>query len=95
VFAPDKEHIHHQLQKVGHSHRQAVLLMYFWSILMAGAALAITFINGRAVVGTIVGSALFLIFLSYVPRRVADRRRARRAAVSDPMSEPQVGTKPV
>jgi UDP-GlcNAc:undecaprenyl-phosphate GlcNAc-1-phosphate transferase len=94
VFAPDKEHIHHQLQNLGHSHRQAVLLMYFWSVLMAGSALAITFVNGRLVVGTIVGSAVFLIFLSFLPRRLADRRRARRAA-REALPEPQVGTKPV
>ena len=36
VFAPDKDHLHHQLQEIGHTHRQAVLLMYFWSILLAG-----------------------------------------------------------
>ena len=26
----DKEHIHHRLMEVGHSHRQSVLLMYLW-----------------------------------------------------------------
>ncbi|HWC32801.1 MAG TPA: MraY family glycosyltransferase, partial [Actinomycetota bacterium] len=28
VFRPDKEHIHHRLLEIGHTHRQAVLLMY-------------------------------------------------------------------
>jgi UDP-GlcNAc:undecaprenyl-phosphate GlcNAc-1-phosphate transferase len=67
VFAPDKQHIHHQLQQIGHTHRQAVLLMYFWSLLLAGAALTVTFVNGRLVVGTIAASALFLILLSFLP----------------------------
>ena len=34
--AADKEHIHHRLMEIGHSHRQAVLLMYLWSALVAG-----------------------------------------------------------
>ncbi|HEX9235419.1 MAG TPA: MraY family glycosyltransferase, partial [Actinomycetota bacterium] len=28
IFAPDKEHIHYQLQEIGHTHRRAVLIMY-------------------------------------------------------------------
>ena len=94
VFAPDKEHIHHQLRELGHSHRQAVLLMYFWSALLVGAALAVAFLNGRVVVGTIVGAALALILVSFLPRRIIERRRARRAAGeaqrSDPIPDPTV-----
>jgi UDP-GlcNAc:undecaprenyl-phosphate GlcNAc-1-phosphate transferase len=99
VFAPDKQHIHHQLQQIGHTHRQAVLLMYFWSLLLAGAALTVTFVNGRLVVGTIAASALFLILLSFLPRRIVDGHR-RKVAARQPATErgqiadPGVGTKP-
>src|SRR5439155_7023606 len=31
VTHADKEHIHHRLMDFGHSHREAVLLMYLWS----------------------------------------------------------------
>jgi len=81
IFAPDKEHLHHQLQQIGHTHRRTVLIMYFWSILLAGSGLAVSFVNGRALVGTIVGGAIALIVATYVPSRIAKARRARiRAA---------------
>ncbi|MGW3090394.1 MraY family glycosyltransferase [Streptomyces sp. NPDC001108] len=34
-FAADKGHLHHRLLQLGHSHRRAVLLMYFWSALFS------------------------------------------------------------
>jgi len=39
----DKEHIHHRLLAMGHSQRQAVLLLYFWTALFCGAGVAIKF----------------------------------------------------
>jgi UDP-GlcNAc:undecaprenyl-phosphate GlcNAc-1-phosphate transferase len=47
VFHADKEHLHHRLMDLGHGHRQAVLVMYVWSALAAGAALAFS-ILGRS-----------------------------------------------
>src|SRR5207244_12928545 len=69
VFAPDKEHIHHQLRQIGHTHRRAVLIMYYWAILLAGSGLAVSFINGRLIVGAILAVALALIVVPVVPRR--------------------------
>jgi UDP-GlcNAc:undecaprenyl-phosphate GlcNAc-1-phosphate transferase len=80
VFAPDKEHLHNQLQEIGHTHRQAVLLMYFWAILLAGSGLAVSFINGRALVGGILGGAVVLILATYFPRRIQRGRQKRRDA---------------
>jgi UDP-GlcNAc:undecaprenyl-phosphate GlcNAc-1-phosphate transferase len=77
IFAPDKEHIHHQLREIGHTHRQAVLIMYFWSMLLAGSALAIAFVNGRLVVGSIMATSLVLIAATFLPRRIREARRAR------------------
>nr|WP_221199639.1 MraY family glycosyltransferase [Nocardioides soli] len=34
-FAPDKQHLHHRLLEIGHSHRRAVLIMYLWAALVA------------------------------------------------------------
>ena len=34
-FAPDKEHLHHQLQDIGHSHQGAVLVFYHWTALVS------------------------------------------------------------
>ena len=46
VTHADKEHIHHRLMDFGHSHRQAVLLMYLWSALISGGALAVAYWTG-------------------------------------------------
>ncbi|MFH1742547.1 MAG: MraY family glycosyltransferase, partial [bacterium] len=37
-FAPDREHIHHRLLRLGLSHRQAVLLLHALCLLLAGSA---------------------------------------------------------
>jgi UDP-GlcNAc:undecaprenyl-phosphate GlcNAc-1-phosphate transferase len=40
-FAPDKQHLHHRLLEIGHSQRQAVLVMYLWAgALAVGSAVA-------------------------------------------------------
>ena len=45
VFHADKEHLHHRLMDLGHGHKQAVIVMYVWSALAAGAGLAFTFLD--------------------------------------------------
>jgi UDP-GlcNAc:undecaprenyl-phosphate GlcNAc-1-phosphate transferase len=59
----DKEHLHHHLMDIGHGHREAVLLMYLWSLLLSAGALAVWAINGRLKVGLILlgVAALFLV----------------------------------
>jgi UDP-GlcNAc:undecaprenyl-phosphate GlcNAc-1-phosphate transferase len=64
----DKEHIHHRLMDVGHSHRGAVLLMYLWSALISASALAVGLINGRLVVGIIMVVAVVLFAITAYPR---------------------------
>ncbi|HEX7463600.1 MAG TPA: MraY family glycosyltransferase [Actinomycetota bacterium] len=82
----DKEHIHHRLLDIGHSHRQAVLLMYMWSALISVCALAVAFINGRVLVLMIVAGAVALA--AVLPRLVRDRTprgsdRLRGVAAAD------------
>ena len=67
----DKEHIHHRLMDIGHSHRQAVLLMYLWSALIAGAALVVAYVDGRFLVGAILISAI--VVATVLPRLIRDR----------------------
>jgi len=43
-FDADRQHLHHRLQNMGHSHRQSVLLMYLW------AALFVSLVVGLSVV---------------------------------------------
>jgi UDP-GlcNAc:undecaprenyl-phosphate GlcNAc-1-phosphate transferase len=70
----DKEHIFHHLMDIGHGHRGAVLLMYLWSALVCGSALAIGVIDGRLVAGAIVGCALVLFLVTALPRLLERRR---------------------
>jgi UDP-GlcNAc:undecaprenyl-phosphate GlcNAc-1-phosphate transferase len=71
VSHADKEHIHHRLMDIGHSHRQAVLLMYLWSALISGCALAVAFVDGRILVASILVVALLVA--TVLPRLVRDR----------------------
>jgi UDP-GlcNAc:undecaprenyl-phosphate GlcNAc-1-phosphate transferase len=70
----DKEHIFHRLMDIGHGHRQTVLLMYLWSALVSGSALAIGVIDTRLVAGAIVGCALVLFLVTALPRFLERRR---------------------
>jgi UDP-GlcNAc:undecaprenyl-phosphate/decaprenyl-phosphate GlcNAc-1-phosphate transferase len=94
IFAPDKEHIHHQLREIGHTHRRAVLTMYFWSILLAGSGLAVSFVHDRAVVGSILVVAVLLIGASFIPRRLRERRRLRSVQKAGTEAVSQAGAGP-
>ncbi len=50
VFHADKEHLHHRLMDLGHGHRQAVIVMYIWAALAAGAGLAFAFLDQSQIV---------------------------------------------
>jgi UDP-GlcNAc:undecaprenyl-phosphate GlcNAc-1-phosphate transferase len=66
----DKEHIHHRLMDIGHSHRQAVLLMYLWGALIAAAALVVAYVDGRTLVAAILASGVLIA--TVLPRLVRD-----------------------
>ncbi len=70
----DKEHIFHRLMDIGHGHRQTVLLMYLWSALVCGSALAIGVIDGLLVAGAIVAGAIVLFLVTALPRFLERRR---------------------
>jgi UDP-GlcNAc:undecaprenyl-phosphate GlcNAc-1-phosphate transferase len=76
----DKEHIHHRLMDIGHSHRQAVLLMYLWSGLISASALAVGLIDGRLAAGAVLAGAVVLFLVTALPRLTERRRNG----LSDP-----------
>jgi UDP-GlcNAc:undecaprenyl-phosphate GlcNAc-1-phosphate transferase len=41
-FDADRQHLHHRLQNMGHSHRQTVLLMYLWAALFVGLVVGLS-----------------------------------------------------
>jgi UDP-GlcNAc:undecaprenyl-phosphate GlcNAc-1-phosphate transferase len=64
-FAADRGHLHHRLLEIGHSHSRAVLIMYFWSALIAFGALTYS-VNSASmwiVLGVVILSAIGLVLL--------------------------------
>ncbi|CAL9453792.1 MraY family glycosyltransferase [Streptomyces sp. enrichment culture] len=91
-FAADRGHLHHRLLEIGHSHSRAVLIMYFFSALIAFGALAYS-VNAASmwiVLSVVFLSAIGLILLllpRFTPRAprwaegfVPPRYRRRKAA---------------
>jgi UDP-GlcNAc:undecaprenyl-phosphate GlcNAc-1-phosphate transferase len=73
-FAPDKQHLHHRLLEIGHSHRRAVLLLYFWSALLALGGVALSIYPGTRVLVVMVGVAIVGGLVSVVPGLRGRRR---------------------
>jgi UDP-GlcNAc:undecaprenyl-phosphate GlcNAc-1-phosphate transferase len=90
----DKEHIFHHLMDIGHGHRGAVLLMYLWSALVCGSALAIGTIDGRLVAGAIVGCALILFLVTALPRLLERRHNGELHGVHDVARDGTQGATP-
>ena len=77
-FAPDKEHLHHRMLEIGHTHRRAVLLLYFWSALLAFGGVALSITRGPwRVISILGGLAAVGMLMSLVPRMRARIGRHR------------------
>jgi UDP-GlcNAc:undecaprenyl-phosphate GlcNAc-1-phosphate transferase len=74
-FAPDKQHLHHRLLQIGHSHRRAVLIMWIWAALVAFGLVVVGMVGGWT---TIAGVALVLAVMVMVttgrPRALLGRK---------------------
>ena len=90
LFQADKEHIHHRLMERGLSHRQAVLVLYGFCVLLGLAALVLTYGNSSQAALLLVllalAAVIFLRALGYFRLGVSGsverkRNRALRAAV--------------
>ena len=93
-FAADRQHLHHRLQNMGHSHRQTVLLMYLWAALFSGAVVGLSVIRvaliwlALATVGAVVA-----LVLATMPKLRPWRSTGKRAAGT--RSRHRVGATPV
>jgi UDP-GlcNAc:undecaprenyl-phosphate GlcNAc-1-phosphate transferase len=78
IFAADNEHIHDRLLRLGHTHRQAVLVMYGWAlVLAAGLVVAGTISWGRFVLAFAVAGGTVIV-LTLAPRlRASTQANAR------------------
>ncbi|MFJ2896597.1 MraY family glycosyltransferase [Streptomyces sp. NPDC087218] len=98
-FAADRGHLHHRLLEIGHSHSRSVLIMYFWSALIAFGTVGYSVHSTSLwIVLVVMGlSALGLVLLlmpRFTPKAPywAERflppryRRRRRGGDSDPQA---------
>lgn len=98
VYAADREHFHHRLDRIGFSTRRTVLYLYAWTLSLAGLAIALRFVpysdNGgtlhlgwAAVMAglgllTLVGSVYLVYVLEILKFKRLDAARLRRAKPS-------------
>ncbi len=81
VTHADKEHIHHRLLNMGHSQRQAVLLIYFWTSLLCGLSLALKFMSNNRLLWIVLGLTIGGFVITTVPRVVrGDGSRGKHRA---------------
>lgn len=71
---PDAHHLHHQMLRIGHSHRRAVGLLYLWSAIIAVGCVSFAYVPvWVSLVGT--GAAVALaVVLTWQPRGRVSRR---------------------
>jgi UDP-GlcNAc:undecaprenyl-phosphate/decaprenyl-phosphate GlcNAc-1-phosphate transferase len=96
-LAPDRKHLHHRLQDMGHPHRASVLILYLWAALFSAAIVWLSIARTPVfvfAVTTVV--AIVVLLLMSMPRlrwwRYGRRRRARAAALA--AAKPAVATRP-
>jgi UDP-GlcNAc:undecaprenyl-phosphate GlcNAc-1-phosphate transferase len=78
-FSADKQHLHHRMLAIGHTHRQAVLIFYLWAFVLAGGAVSLAFVTRDGAM-VAVGVAIFVLIGVAVTLSVWPRVRARRLA---------------
>ena len=67
-FAPDKQHLHHRLLEIGHSHRRAVLIEWTWAGLIAFSTVVASLWTGPRVWASIgAGFAITLALTFLLP----------------------------
>ena len=72
-FSPDKMHLHHRLLEIGHSHTRAVLIMYFWTALLAFSGVAVSLTGPLTVFGVAATLAVLALLVLAMPRLRAAR----------------------
>ena len=68
IFRADKRHLHHRLLEIGHGHRQAVLIMYAWTAVIAGTGLALSFAPNPIFTLPFAAAAVAILLYTVLPR---------------------------
>ena len=85
-FAPDKQHLHHRLLEIGHSHRRAVMIMWVWAGLIAFSTVLASLRTGPTVwvaIGAGFAITLLLTFVLPALHRPAHRPVDRPPVLAD------------
>ena len=69
-FAPDKQHLHHRLLEIGHSHRRAVLIMWLWAGLIAFGGVLASVHPGEVTTLVLLGWVVLTATATFVVPRV-------------------------
>lgn len=68
IFHADKQHLHHRLLEIGHGHRQAVLILYAWTAVIAGAGLSLSFVPEPIYTLLFLGAGAAILLYTMLPR---------------------------
>ncbi len=66
-FAADRQHIHHRLLALGHTHRRTVLVLYMWVSAIAFGAVSFSVIPPRYAAGLLIAAILVAAGATAVP----------------------------
>lgn len=85
-MAADRQHLHHRMLDIGHSHRASVLILYAWAALFAGSVVGLSILTAPLLVlaGITLAAVLVLVLLSMPRLRWWERHPAAPAAASHP-----------
>jgi len=78
-FAPDKQHLHHRLLEMGHSQRRTVVLMYGWTAVVAGTAVALAFVPVAYALLILILGTLAVAYAALRPRLAKFGRKGSRS----------------
>lgn len=65
IGVADRGHLHHLLLSFGHSHRRAVVVLWYWSAVLAGAALAWALVSTTTLVAGTTAAVLGGVLLTW------------------------------
>ena len=74
----DKEHIHHRLLYIGHSQRQAVLIIYLWTALLTGIALSLEFVASKTLFFILLAVGVVSLLATTLPRMIVGGRELEK-----------------
>ena len=82
-FDADRQHLHHRLLNMGHSHRQSVLLMYLWAALFSGLVVGLSVVRIQLIwFALITLAAIGALVLATAPKLRPWRHRRRQAGAA-------------